>query len=262
MSEFDFINFNKGKNYYLIEINRPDQLNAINKETIKELKDCFLSIKNSTKGFYGVIITGSGDKSFVAGADISEFKGLNEKTAKELSLNGHELFDIIENFSIPVIALVNGYALGGGCELALCCHIRIATKNAKFSQPEINLGTIPGYGGTQRLPQIIGKGRALEMMLTAEMVDAKSALEYGLVNYILDDKEKALEKSVSILNTVKRKSPKAIANVIKSVNNFYNKDVNGFDQEIKIFSKLCNSEDFKEGVNAFHEKRCPSFKGK
>ena len=132
MREFKFINFNKGKNYYLIEINRPNQLNAINKETIKELKDCFLSIKNSTKGFYGVIITGSGDKSFVAGADISEFKGLNEKTAKELSLNGHELFDIIENFSIPVIALVNGYALGGGCELALCCHIRIATKNAKF----------------------------------------------------------------------------------------------------------------------------------
>jgi enoyl-CoA hydratase len=262
MRKYQFINFHIKENYYLIEINRPKQLNAINKGTISELKKCFTEIRSSTKGFYGVIITGVGEKSFVAGADIVEFNELDQESAKKLSENGHELFNTIESMPIPVIALVNGYSLGGGCELALSCHLRIATENAKFSQPEINLGTIPGYGGTQRLTQIIGKGRALEMMLTAEMVDAKSALEYGLVNYILDDKEKAMEKSVSILNTVKRKSPKAIANVIKSVNNFYNKDVNGFDQEIKIFSKLCNSEDFKEGVNAFHEKRCPSFKGK
>ena len=193
---------------------------------------------------------------------IKNFNELNEESAKKLSENGHDLFNTIESMPIPVVALVNGYSLGGGCELALSCHIRVATANAKFSQPEINLGTIPGYGGTQRLTQIIGKGRALEMMLTAEMLDAKSALEYGLVNYVLDDKMKAMEKSISILNTVKRKSPKAIASVIKSVNNFYNKDVNGFDEEIKIFSKLCNSDDFKEGVNAFHEKRCPSFKGK
>ena len=262
MREFKFINFNKGKNYYLIEINRPNQLNAINKETIKELKDCFLSIKNSTKGFYGVIITGSGDKSFVAGADISEFKGLNEKTAKELSLNGHELFDIIENFSIPVIALVNGYALGGGCELALCCHIRIATKNAKFSQPEINLGTIPGYGGTQRLPQIIGKGRALEMMITAEMINAETALQYGLVNYVLDNKDDAMKKAADLVNTIQRKAPKAVSGVIKSVNNFYRGNDEGLRQEIKIFSKLCGTDDFMEGVRAFQEKRCPSFKGK
>ena len=262
MREFKFINFNKGKNYYLIEINRPDQLNAINKETIKELKDCFLSIKNSTKGFYGVIITGSGDKSFVAGADISEFKGLNEKTAKELSLNGHELFHIIENFSIPVIALVNGYALGGGCELALCCHIRIATKNAKFSQPEINLGTIPGYGGTQRLPQIIGKGRALEMMLTAEMTNAETALNYGLVNYVLEDKDAAMKKATQLVDIIQRKAPEAVAGVMESVNNFFKEDEEGFKQETKIFSKLCGTDDFKEGVKAFQEKRCPSFKGK
>lgn len=262
MREFKFINFNKGKNYYLIEINRPDQLNAINKETIIELKDCFLSIKNSTKGFYGVIITGSGDKSFVAGADISEFKGLNEKTAKELSLNGHELFHIIENFSIPVIALVNGYALGGGCELALCCHIRIATKNAKFSQPEINLGTIPGYGGTQRLPQIIGKGRALEMMLTAEMTNAETALNYGLVNYVLEDKDAAMKKATQLVDIIQRKAPEAVAGVMESVNNFFKEDEEGFKQETKIFSKLCGTDDFKEGVKAFQEKRCPSFKGK
>ncbi len=262
MRKYKFINFHIKENYYLIEINRPKQLNAINKGTISELKKCFTDIRSSTKGFYGIIITGEGEKSFVAGADIVEFNNLDKKSARILSENGHELFNTIECMPIPVIALVNGYALGGGCELALCCHLRIATENAKFSQPEINLGTIPGYGGTQRLTQIIGKGRSLEMMLTAEMVDSKLAQEYGLVNYVLDDKEKALEKCISILNTVKRKSPKAIANVIKSVNNFYTKDVDGFDQEIEIFSELCDSEDFKEGVNAFHEKRCPSFKGK
>ena len=262
MRNYKFINFQIKKNYYLIEINRSKQLNAINKNTISELMQCFTEIRSSTHGFYGVIITGVGEKSFVAGADIVEFNELNEESAKILSENGHDLFNTIESMPIPVVALVNGYSLGGGCELALSCHIRVATANAKFSQPEINLGTIPGYGGTQRLTQIIGKGRALEMMLTAEMLDAKTALEYGLVNYVLDDKMKAMEKSISILNTVKRKSPKAIASVIKSVNNFYNKDVNGFEEEIKIFSKLCNSDDFKEGVNAFHEKRCPSFKGK
>jgi enoyl-CoA hydratase len=172
MRKYQFINFHIKENYYLIEINRPKQLNAINKGTISELKKCFTEIRSYTKGFYGVIITGVGEKSFVAGADIVEFNELDQESAKKLSENGHELFNTIESMPIPVIALVNGYSLGGGCELALSCHLRIATENAKFSQPEINLGTIPGYGGTQRLPQIIGKGRALEMMLTAEMVDA------------------------------------------------------------------------------------------
>ena len=261
MREFKFINFNKGKNYYLIEINRPDQLNAINKETIKELKDCFLSIKNSTKGFYGVIITGSGDKSFVAGADISEFKGLNEKTAKELSLNGHELFHIIENFSIPVIALVNGYALGGGCELSLACHLRIATKNAQFSQPEINLGLIPGYGGTQRLSQIVGKSKALEIMLTANMISAQKAYEYNLVNDLAKNYNEALKKAHELILIFKRKAPVAIKNVIRSVNNYYDINVDGFQEEINLFVDCSKTKDFNEGVKAFIEKRCPDFTG-
>ena len=262
MSQYNFINFIKGKNYYLIEINRPNQLNAINKKTIEELKDCFLNIKDSTKGFYGVIITGEGEKSFVAGADIKEFIGLDDKMSKSFCENGHNVFNSIENLSIPVIGIINGYALGGGCELSLSCHIRIATKNAKFSQPEVNLGTIPGYGGTQRLPQIIGKGRALEMMLTAEMTNAETALNYGLVNYVLEDKDAAMKKATQLVDIIQRKAPKAVAGVMESVNNFFKEDEEGFKQETKIFSKLCGTDDFKEGVKAFQEKRCPSFKGK
>ena len=260
--EYKNLVFKKEEDFYLIKINRPKKLNALNQETLSELKKCFEYIGNNTKGFYGVIITGEGEKSFVAGADIKEFIGLDDKMSKSFCENGHNVFNSIENLSIPVIGLVNGYALGGGCELSLSCHIRIATKNAKFSQPEVNLGIIPGYGGTQRLTQVIGKSRAIEMMLTAEMIDAEKAFDFGLVNHIAEDYDKAYDKAKNIIATVKRKGPDAIKNVIRSVNTFYDNSKNGFKEEIKSFVDCTETEDFKEGVKAFLEKRCPSFKGK
>ena len=162
---------------------------------------------------------------------------------------------------IPVIALVNGYALGGGCELSLACHIRVATLNAKFSQPEINLGLIPGYGGTQRLTQIVGKSKALEMMLTANMISAEDALDYKLINNLVDDIDSGINKVEEYISTFKRKGPNAIKNVIKSVNNYFEKDVDGFEEEIKLFIECVKTSDFKEGIQAFIEKRCPDFKG-
>ena len=260
--EYKNLIFKKEEDFYLIKINRPKKLNALNQETLSELKKCIDYIGNNTKGFYGVILTGEGEKSFVAGADIKEFIGLDDKISKSFCENGHRVFNLIENLSIPVIAIINGYALGGGCELSLSCHIRIGTKNAKFSQPEVNLGIIPGYGGTQRLTQVIGKSRAIEMMLTAEMLDAEKAYDFGLVNHIAENNEKAYEKAKNIIAIVKRKGPDAIKNVIKSVNAYFNKDKNGFEEEIKNFVECTKKEDFKEGVKAFLEKRCPSFKGK
>ncbi len=262
MNEFKNILLESYNDYYLIKINRPKNLNALNQETINELKLCFDFISENTNEKYGVIITGEGDKSFIAGADIKEFSKIDKYSSISLSKNGHELFFKIENMSIPVIAIVNGYALGGGCELALSCHFRIATSNSKFSQPEINLGLIPGYGGTQRLTQIVGKAKALEMMLTANMVSADDALSIGLVNNVVANYDEGLKKSEELILTFKRKAPLAIKNVIKSVNNFYDKSVNGFNEEILLFSECVNTSDFKEGVNAFIEKRCPDFKGK
>ena len=261
MQTYKNILFLKEKNYYRIEINRPNNLNALNQNTIEELKDCFMFIKNNSIKMFGVVIMGSGDKAFVAGADIKEFTKLDKKLSIEFAKNGHELFNTIEGMQIPVIALVNGYALGGGCELSLACHLRIATSNAQFSQPEVNLGLIPGFGGTQRLTQIIGKTKALELMMTAEMISSERALSLGLVNYVLDNKEKAIIKCEELFDIFKRKSPIAIKNVIKSVNSFYDTNINGFDKEVQLFSECTNTNDFKEGVQSFIEKRCPDFKG-
>jgi|TARA_B110000263_G_scaffold202596_1_gene182374 enoyl-CoA hydratase len=261
MKAYKNILFSKEKNYYMVKINRPDHLNALNQNTIDELKECFKFIKNNSINIFGVIITGSGEKAFVAGADIKEFTKLDEKLSIEFAKNGHVLFDMIEDMQIPVIALVNGYALGGGCELSLACHLRIATSNAKFSQPEVNLGLIPGFGGTQRLTQLIGKTKALELMMTAEMISSESALGLGLVNYVLSNKEKGILKCEELINIFKRKSPIAIKNVIKSVNSFYDNNINGFNREIQLFSECANTNDFKEGVQSFIEKRCPDFKG-
>jgi enoyl-CoA hydratase len=243
-----------------ITINRPDKLNALNQATMADIKAAF-EAAGEEPDLKGVIITGAGEKAFVAGADISEFKGRDEDSAKDLAAHGHKIFNRIEEFNVPVIAAVNGFALGGGCELAMACHLRIASENAKFGQPEVNLGIIPGYGGTQRLVQLIGKGRALELLMTGDMVDANTALQYGLVNHIVPQAE-LLAKAKAIIEKIATKAPVAIQRVIDCVNAYYEVGEDGFKKEIKSFAKLFNTEDWQEGVNAFLEKRRPDFKGK
>lgn len=243
-----------------ITINRADKLNALNGETIVEIKNAFEQAK--LEKLKGIILTGAGEKAFVAGADISEFQGLNAEQAKALAQRGHDIFFMIEQMSIPVIAVVNGFALGGGCELSMACHLRIATKKANFGQPEVNLGIIAGYGGTQRLIQYIGKAKALELHLTADMIDAQTALNLGLVNYVEEDKNAALEKAKTIINKVATKGPIAIAKVIECTNAYYKDGIDGFATEVNAFGDIFVSEDVKEGVSAFLEKRKPEFKGK
>ncbi len=248
-------------NILLLTINRADKLNALNSETILEVQAAFTEARK-TPDLKGIIITGAGEKAFVAGADISEFSGINMENAKDLAQRGQDIFFLIEHTAIPVIAVVNGFALGGGCELSMACHLRIATPNAKFGQPEVNLGIIAGYGGTQRLIQYIGKAKALELHLTADMIDAQTALNLGLLNYIEADKTAALEKAKSIIQKIATKGPVAIAKVIECTNAYYKDGVDGFDYEVNAFASLFHTEDVKEGVSAFLEKRKPEFKGK
>ena len=248
-------------NILLLTINRADKLNALNSETILEIQTAFTAARK-TPDLKGIIITGAGEKAFVAGADISEFSGINMENAKALAQRGQDIFFLIEHTAIPVIAVVNGFALGGGCELSMACHLRIATPNAKFGQPEVNLGIIAGYGGTQRLIQYIGKAKALELHLTADMIDAQTALNLGLLNYIEADKTAALEKAKSIIHKIATKGPVAIAKVIECTNAYYKDGVDGFDYEVNAFASLFHTEDVKEGVSAFLEKRKPEFKGK
>lgn len=244
---------------FILTINRPDKLNALNREVISELDAVFDEIDSNSE-IKGVIITGAGAKAFVAGADISEFTDFTPEQAKAMSENGHRIFNKIESASKPVIAAVNGFALGGGCELAMACHMRIAGENAKFGQPEINLGIIPGYGGTQRLPRYIGKGKALELLLTGDMMNAQEALQWGLVNYVTLQEE-LIPKCLSILNKIKTKSPLVIDRIIACVNSHYENGTDGFELEIDEFSQCMNTEDFKEGTAAFLEKRLPKFRG-
>jgi len=244
-----------------ITINRPKKLNALNKATIQELHDAFDDANNSNDTKV-IIITGSGEKAFVAGADISEFADFDVKQGAKLASKGQELlFDFVENLSTPVIAAVNGFALGGGLELAMASHFRIASDNAKMGLPEVSLGVIPGYGGTQRLPQLVGKGRAMEMVMTAGMIDANQALNYGLVNHVtsLDDLIPLAEK---IASKIIRNSSVAIKAAIKSINANYKDGVDGFKTEIKQFGKCFGTEDFTEGTTAFLEKRKADFPGK
>lgn len=244
-----------------VTINREQKMNALNRETLSELRDVFQYVQDNPKDIRGVILTGSGEKAFAAGADISEFSGINEMSARKFAEEGQEIFQSIEDCHTPVIAVVNGFALGGGCELAMAAHIRVATDAAKFGQPEVNLGLIPGYGGTQRLTQLIGKGRAFEFLMSADMISAKTALEYGLVNYVEESKEAASAKAVEILTKIKTKAPIAIGRVIDSVNALYEDGVNGYQTEANSFAGCFGTEDFKEGVAAFLEKRPANFKG-
>lgn len=241
-------------------INRPEKLNALNESVINALSDAIEEIKINPEIKAG-IITGSGEKAFVAGADISQFLNLNANMGKQLAKKGQEkVFNKIENCPKPIIAAVNGFALGGGCELAMACHFRIASNKAKFGQPEVNLGLIPGYGGTQRLTQLIGKGRAMELMMTGNMINAEEAYRIGLVNYVTEPEE-LIPKATEMLTIIISKAPLAIASVIALTNLAALGDPDGLEKEIEAFGNLFDTEDLKEGASAFLEKRKPNFKG-
>ncbi|MBP6446451.1 MAG: enoyl-CoA hydratase/isomerase family protein [Saprospiraceae bacterium] len=248
----------KKDQFYILTINRPDALNALNKDVFDAL-DTFFTRFYKDYTIKGIVITGSGSKAFVAGADIKEFASLDQTQGRMLSKKGQDILFKIERFHVPVIAAVNGFALGGGCELAMACHMRVAGNHAKFGQPEVNLGLVPGYGGSQRLIQLIGKGRALELLLTADMIDATTAHQSGLVNHLVEP-EQEVNKSLEILSKISTKGPLAVSQCISLVNAYYDKDVDGFEQEYNDFGSTLGSEDAKEGARAFVEKRKPEFK--
>ncbi len=244
-----------------VTISRPKALNALNAELLDELNDIIQELyqNNDTRG---LILTGDGDKAFVAGADIKELALLTQEQALELAKSGQALFKKIEDCPKPIIAAVNGFALGGGCELAMSCHIRIATENAKFGQPEINLGIIPGYGGTQRLTQLVGRGKALELMLTADQISAQEAKSLGLVNHVVSNRDELMSTANTIMNKIVSKSPLAVANIIKSVNAGFGFENAGYATESECFAASTATNDFKEGTKSFIEKRQPSFTGR
>lgn len=245
----------------VITINRPDKLNALNKDVIEELGKVMDEVYNNAD-IKGAILTGAGEKSFVAGADISEFTTLDAAGGAALAQKGQQnVFDKIENCPKPVIAAVNGFSLGGGCELAMSCHFRLASENAKFGQPEVNLGLIPGYGGTQRLTQLIGKGKSMELMMTGDMIGADEAKALGLVNHVVPQAE-LLTKTKEILQKIQSKAPLAITKVIYCVNDAAKAEPNGFANEINRFGECFSTEDMREGTSAFLEKRKAIFKGK
>ena len=243
-----------------ITINRPKKLNALNKATIEELHEAF-DVADKDDDTKVIILTGRGEKAFVAGADISEFADFDEQEGTQLAAQGQALlFDFIENLSTPVIAAVNGFALGGGLELAMSCHFRVASDNAKMGLPEVSLGIIPGYGGTQRLPQLVGKGRAMEMIMTAGMIDANKALNYGLVNHVTTQEE-LITLCETLAVKISRNSTVAIGAAIQAVNANFKDGVNGFQTEITAFGNCFGTADFEEGTTAFLEKRKADFPG-
>ena len=244
---------------FIVTINRPDKMNALNQLVLQELGKAVEQI-SATSEIRSAIITGSGTKAFVAGADISEFLGLTHEQGLAMAKTGQDLFAKIENSSKPIIAAVNGFALGGGCELAMSCHFRIASENAKFGQPEVNLGLVPGYGGTQRLTQLIGRGRSLELLMSGNLIDATTAFQYGLVNHVSPAGE-LLTAAKSILETINSKAPLAISKCIQAVNAVYDRGVDGYEIEMSAFAECFGTNDMKEGTTAFLEKRKPNFTG-
>ena len=245
----------------VVTISREKALNALNTRTMEELQHFFSDAALKITDLKGVIITGAGEKAFVAGADITEFKNLDAVQGAAFARRGQEVFFLIERFHRPVIAAVNGFALGGGCELAMACHLRVASENARFGQPEVNLGIIPGYGGTQRLIQYIGKGKALELLMTADMIDAAEALRLGLVNHVTPAGE-TVAKATELLTKIASKAPLAISKTIACANAYFEPGTDGFAQEIDDFGACCNTDDFREGAAAFVEKRKANFQGK
>ncbi len=244
----------------LITINRPKQLNALNSETIHELGNAFKAAEK-TPDIRAIIITGAGEKAFVAGADIKEFAHFSVEEGRSLSAKGHDtLFNLVENLRKPVIAAINGFALGGGLELAMSAHIRVASENARLGLPEVSLGVIPGYGGTQRLAQLIGKGRALELITTAGMISAEKANQFGLVNHLVEQSS-LIAKCEEIAGKIAANSPSAIGSAIAAVNAQFQEGADGFQAEIEEFGKCFGTDDFTEGTTAFLEKRKPEFRG-
>ncbi len=261
--QFDTLIFAVENNIAVISINRPDKLNALNKEVFNDLEKAIDEVQKNP-AIKSAIITGVGPKAFVAGADISEFGSLSIEQAMALSKRGQDVFFKIENSSKPIVAAVNGFALGGGCELAMACQFRLCSENAKFGQPEVNLGLIPGYGGTQRLTQLVGKGKSMELQMTAHMIDANEALQIGLVNHVTTA-ESLLQRTKDILDVINSKAPVAIAKIIECVNTAVvnvSAGKNGYEKEIEAFGYCFGTEDMKEGTTAFLEKRKANFKGK
>jgi enoyl-CoA hydratase len=260
MKSFENLIYHVADGICTITINRPDKLNALNRKTILEIRDAHQQALQDREVF-GIILTGAGPKAFVAGADISEFIGLSVEQGMAMAQSGQDVFRELEQSAKPVIAAVNGFALGGGCELAMSCQLRVASDNARFGQPEVNLGLIPGYGGTQRLTEYIGRTKSLELLLTADMIGAAEALQLGLVNYVTPP-EALIPKCIELLSKMKTKAPLALAGIIHSVNAYFATGQDGFRKEVDEFGKCFGTADFKEGTSAFLEKRKAAFIGK
>jgi len=260
MADFKNLKISTKGDVIIITIDRVEKLNSLNHMTLKELAAAIQGVYDD-KEIRGAIIIGEGDKAFVAGADITEIAELSEVNGRKYSESGQETFALIEDCHKPIIAAVNGFALGGGCELAMACHIRVATENAKFGLPEVKIGIMPGFGGTQRLTQLIGKSKALELMMTADFISAQEAKELGLVNHVVGSKQDLIAKCEEILGKIAANAPLAIGMVVNCVNAAFNEDENGYQTEANSFSNCCKSSDFKEGTSAFLEKRKPNFVG-
>jgi enoyl-CoA hydratase len=264
--QFQTILFQVENGTAIITINRPEKLNALNKQVFNDINDAITEVLNNSS-IKSAIITGSGEKAFVAGADITEFGGLDINQAMALAKRGQDVFFKIENSPKPIVAAVNGFALGGGCELAMACHFRLCSENAKFGQPEVNLGLIPGYGGTQRLTQLVGKGKSMELQMTAHIIDSNEALQIGLVNHVTT-LESLLDRTKDILQIIQSKAPVAVGKIIECVNvaavsdSAYTNGKSGYDKEIEAFAACFTTDDMKEGTAAFLEKRKAVFQGK